>query len=45
MTFDDFNLSKNADGLLPAIVQDDTTLKVEYQDLMLKISTSSHGGI
>ena len=28
MTFDDFNLSKNADGLLPAIVQDDTTLKV-----------------
>ena len=28
MTFDDFNLSKNADGLLPAIIQDDTTLKV-----------------
>ena len=28
MTFNDFDLSKNADGLLPAIVQDDTTLKV-----------------
>ena len=28
MTFDDFNLSKNADGLLPVIVQDATTLKV-----------------
>lgn len=28
MTFDDFDLSKNADGLLPAIVQDATTLKV-----------------
>ena len=28
MTFDDFNLSKNADGLLPAIIQDATTLKV-----------------
>lgn len=28
MTFDDFNLSKNADGLLPVIVQDSTTLKV-----------------
>lgn len=28
MTFDDFDLSKNAGGLLPAIVQDATTLKV-----------------
>ena len=28
LTFDDFNLSKNADGLLPAIVQDAVTLKV-----------------
>jgi phosphoribosyl-ATP pyrophosphohydrolase/phosphoribosyl-AMP cyclohydrolase len=28
MTFDDFNLSKCADGLLPVIVQDSTTLKV-----------------
>lgn len=28
MKFSDFNLSKNADGLLPVIVQDATTLKV-----------------
>lgn len=28
MTFDSFNLSKNADGLLPVIVQDAATLKV-----------------
>lgn len=28
MTFDDFNLSKNSDGLLPVIVQDAQTLKV-----------------
>lgn len=28
MTFKDFNLSKNADGLLPAIIQDARTLKV-----------------
>ena len=28
MKFSDFNLSKNSDGLLPVIVQDDTTLKV-----------------
>ena len=28
MTFNDFDLSKNADGLLPVIVQDATTLKV-----------------
>ena len=28
MTFNDFDLSKNADGLLPAIVQDATALKV-----------------
>jgi phosphoribosyl-ATP pyrophosphohydrolase/phosphoribosyl-AMP cyclohydrolase len=28
MTFDDFNLEKCADGLLPVIVQDATTLKV-----------------
>ena len=28
MTFDDFDLSKNAGGLLPVIVQDATTLKV-----------------
>ena len=28
MTFDDFNLEKCADGLLPVIVQDTTTLKV-----------------
>ena len=28
MTFNDFDFSKNADGLLPAIVQDATTLKV-----------------
>ena len=28
MIFEDFDLSKNADGLLPVIVQDDTTLKV-----------------
>ena len=28
MNFDDFNLSKTADGLLPVIIQDATTLKV-----------------
>lgn len=28
MTFDDFNLSKTGDGLLPVIIQDDKTLKV-----------------
>ncbi len=28
MNFSDFNLNKNADGLLPAIIQDATTLKV-----------------
>ena len=28
MTFDDFNLSKTGDGLLPVIIQDATTLKV-----------------
>ncbi|MBQ7709638.1 MAG: bifunctional phosphoribosyl-AMP cyclohydrolase/phosphoribosyl-ATP diphosphatase HisIE [Bacteroidales bacterium] len=28
MMFEDFDLKKNADGLLPVIVQDDTTLKV-----------------
>ena len=28
MTFDDFNLAKASDGLLPAVVQDATTLKV-----------------
>ena len=28
MTFEDFDLKKNADGLLPVIIQDDTTLKV-----------------
>ena len=28
MTFDDFNLNKNTDGLLPVIIQDATTLKV-----------------
>ena len=28
MTFDDFNLEKNADGLLPVIIQDSITLKV-----------------
>ena len=28
MIFEDFDLSKNADGLLPVIIQDDTTLKV-----------------
>ena len=28
MIFEDFDLSKNADGLPPVIVQDDTTLKV-----------------
>lgn len=28
MTFDDFNLSKCADGLLPAIIQDATSLRV-----------------
>ena len=28
MTFDDFNLSKNSDGLLPVIIQDADTLKV-----------------
>ena len=28
MSFDDFNLSKTADGLLPVIIQDTTTLKV-----------------
>ena len=28
MIFEDFDLKKNADGLLPVIVQDDTTLKV-----------------
>ena len=28
MNFSDFDLSKNADGLLPAVIQDATTLKV-----------------
>ena len=28
MTFDDFNLEKNTDGLLPVIIQDAITLKV-----------------
>lgn len=28
MTFDDFNLEKNSDGLLPAIIQDARSLKV-----------------
>lgn len=28
MKFSDFNLNKNADGLIPAIIQDATTLKV-----------------
>ena len=28
LTFDDFNLEKCADGLLPVIVQDAATLKV-----------------
>jgi len=28
MKFEDFDLKKNADGLLPVIIQDDTTLKV-----------------
>lgn len=28
MTFQDFNLSKNGDGLLPVIIQDSVTLKV-----------------
>jgi len=28
ITFDDFNLEKNADGLLPVIIQDANTLKV-----------------
>ena len=28
MTFDDFNLSKTGDGLLPVVIQDATTLKV-----------------
>ena len=28
MIFDDFNLDKCADGLLPVIVQDDVTLRV-----------------
>lgn len=34
MTFDELNLSKQADGLLPVIVQDAVTLKV----LMLGLS-------
>ena len=28
MTFDEFDLAKNGDGLVPAIIQDDRTLKV-----------------
>ena len=28
MKFEDFNLSKNSDGLLPVVVQDAVTLKV-----------------
>ena len=28
MKFEEFNLSKNADGLLPVVVQDSETLKV-----------------
>ena len=28
MTFDDFNLGKTGDGLLPVVIQDATTLKV-----------------
>ena len=28
MTFNDFDLSKTGDGLLPVIIQDDRTLKV-----------------
>ena len=28
MKYEEFNLSKNADGLLPVVVQDSETLKV-----------------
>lgn len=48
MTFDDFNLEKCADGLLPVIVQDSTTLKVlmlGYMDMAAFEKTVSEGRV
>ena len=36
MQFEDFNLSKTGDGLLPAIIQDATSLKVLMMGYMNK---------
>ncbi len=39
MTFDDFNLDKCADGLLPVIVQDSVTLRVLMLGTFSMLST------
>ena len=48
MTFDDFNLSKTGDGLLPVIIQDATTLKVRmlgYMDRAAFEKTAAEGRV
>lgn len=48
MTFDDFNLSKTGDGLLPVVIQDATTLKVlmlGYMDRAAFEKTLSEGRV
>ena len=48
MTFDDFNLSKTGDGLLPVIIQDATTLKVlmlGYMDRAAFEKTAAEGRV
>lgn len=48
MTFNDFDLSKTGDGLLPVIIQDDRTLKVLMMGYMNKEAfdkTSSEGHV
>lgn len=48
MTFDDFNLGKTADGLLPAIIQDADTLRVlmlGYMDRAAFDKTVSEGKV
>lgn len=48
MTFDDFNLNKTGDGLLPVVIQDATTLKVlmlGYMDRAAYDKTVSEGRV
>ena len=48
MTFNDFNLSKTADGLLPVVIQDATTLKVlmlGYMDRAAFDKTAAEGRV